>query len=73
MNTIENLRRAIVNLDATEEEKDALTEILHVEGFGGREDNAGNVAMARPIAEERLAWLRDQRREGRAVNVCDRH
>ncbi len=64
MDAIENLRRAIVHLDATENEKDALTEILHVEGFGGREDGAGNVPMAREIAIERLEWLRDMREQG---------
>lgn len=64
MTTQEWLRRAIVGLDASEEEKDALTEILHVEGFGGREDDAGNYQMAREIAQERLVWLRSQREEG---------
>jgi hypothetical protein len=61
---IEHMRRAIVNLsDATEEEKDTLTTILHVEGFGGREDTA-YTDTAREIAKERLAWLRQQRAEG---------
>ena len=62
--TIHNLRTAINGLDASEDEINALQDILHVEGFGGREDGARNLTFALEIARERLAWLRDMRDEG---------
>jgi hypothetical protein len=51
-------------LTASEEEIGALREILHVEGFGGREDKATTMRAAHRIATERMIWLRGQREEG---------
>lgn len=62
--TIHNLRTAINGLNANEDEINALQDILHEEGFGGREDAAVNPTRALEIARERLAWLRGQREEG---------
>ena len=58
------LRLAIHGLDATEDEKNALLEILHVEGFGGMEDCATGFWVAKEIAQDRLEWLRHQREDG---------
>ncbi len=56
----QNLITAIRALaDATQEEKEALVEILDVEGFGGREDLT--MASAEEVAADRLQWLRDCR------------
>jgi hypothetical protein len=64
------LRAAIRALDMQVEprvnadEREALLEILHVEGFGGREDNVATKTEAEYVAIERLLWLRGQRQEG---------
>ena len=57
------LEVAIGSLRATEDECSSLCEILFVEGFGGREDRVQNEEQAREVAEERLEWFRQQRRE----------
>jgi hypothetical protein len=49
---------------ASAEEKEALAEIFDVEGFGGREDRVRDATSAQALANERLAWLREQREEG---------
>jgi hypothetical protein len=70
METNERLDHAIADLGrraggpASEEEIGALRDILHVEGFGGREDSATTMRAARKIAKERMTWLRNQRAEG---------
>lgn len=78
MSAIERLDHAIADLGrricvehahvtypiATEGEIGSLREILHVEGFGGREDRAVTARAASRIAAERLHWLRDMRSEG---------
>ena len=51
-------------LDATKDEKETLLEILDQEGFGGRENEARSEADCDALAEERLEWLRQQRKEG---------
>jgi hypothetical protein len=60
----EILRKAIEALDAETVEREALLDILHTEGFGGREDRATDETSAREIAEERLDWYRGQIEEG---------
>jgi hypothetical protein len=50
-------------LGASIEEKDALLEILQVEGFDGREDKVTDEESALRVAEDRLEWLREQRNE----------
>lgn len=62
---LNHLYHAIVALDATDEEQQALVDILHVEGFGGSEyDAAVTFETAKKIAEEQLIWLRNQREHG---------
>lgn len=56
--------QAIVSIDATEKEKQALSEIFHVEGFGSDEDYVMSFKDAQRLAVEKLAWLRDQIEEG---------
>lgn len=49
------------DLAGSAEEKDALHEILTVEGFGGRENDVTTFDAAREVAVERLAWYRSAR------------
>ncbi len=58
------LEAAIGSLRANHDELSTLVEILYDEGFGGREYEITNEEQARELAEERLAWLRQARREG---------
>jgi hypothetical protein len=58
------LHDAIDALDASEDEREGLHEILDREGFGGREDDAHTTEDAALIAEERLVWYRDEIEEG---------
>jgi len=65
MDNTKLIHNAIAALEhASADEKEALAEILHVEGFGGREDRVSDTASAQALANERLAWLREQREEG---------
>lgn len=50
---------------AASETREALLEILVVEGFGGREYDVLTEAQADTLVRERMEWLRDQRAEGR--------
>jgi len=52
------IERDLVALGATAAEADALTEILHVEGWGGCEDTSD------PQLGNMLAWLRENRTVG---------
>lgn len=55
----ELVRAAIKGLSgSTEAEREALFEIFHYEGFGGREDSVGDAAEAESLAQNRLAWWR---------------
>jgi hypothetical protein len=56
--------QAIVALDASEEEQQALSEIFHVEGFGGAEFRVMSFKDALRLAQDRLEWLREQRANG---------
>lgn len=64
------IRAAIRSLDAqvepaaTEEERDALLEVFHVEGFGGAERHVDTRGEALDLAIDRLDWLRAMREEG---------
>lgn len=58
------LESAVRSLQALENEKEHLLNILWDEGFGGREGGVADESSARDLAEERLAWLREQRNEG---------
>ena len=60
----ELLDAAIAALDCSDDERTGLIEILDVEGFGGRENDATDSASATAVAEERLEWLRQQHAEG---------
>lgn len=55
---------AIVSMDATEKEQQALSEIFHVEGFGGAEDFVMSFKDALRLVTDKLEWLRDQVKEG---------
>jgi hypothetical protein len=55
---------AITTIDATEREKQALSDLFHVEGFGGAENEVMNFKDAQRLATDKLHWLRDQIEEG---------
>lgn len=51
------IETALIRLGATEDEADALTDILHIEGWGGRE----NGALTDEVLSNRIEWLRECR------------
>lgn len=53
----EEIETALVALGATAQEADALTDVLHVEGWGGVEDSDMNDA----VLVNMIAWLRENR------------
>ena len=48
---------------ASPEEKEALLDILHDEGFGGAENEITNAEQARELAEEKWEWYRSVRKQ----------
>lgn len=55
------IETALVKLGATEQEADALTDVLHEEGWGGVEDTQDDADFSDETLTHMLAWLRENR------------